>query len=222
VFRGVKMDSMKRSVQLAICQAWAFISLLCSALAIRSTASQLPIQGVERTATSARGLNAAEEKDSYEIYSILLRAELDATWKISAWTINQKTQTFPSLGPRPHYIRQCLSVSRNQDGIYAPLIDDYLAKNREKQSLERKFDLPQYELVDFGQTPATTSSSFAPTVVFEVSAVGFNPDRTRALVYVGHRCGSLCGGGRYHLLVKAGGKWQIDREFRGISCIWAS
>lgn len=53
------------------------------------------------------------------------------------------------LTPGPHYLRQCLSVSRTQEGIYAPLIDDYLAKNNGKQPLKRKFDLPRYELVGF-------------------------------------------------------------------------
>jgi len=35
-------------------------------------------------------------------------------------------------------------------------------------------------------------------------------------------CGGLCGGGKYHLLVKNDGKWQGDREYRGGSCGWAS
>jgi hypothetical protein len=40
--------------------------------------------------------------------------------------------------------------------------------------------------------------------------VGFSRDGMRALVYVGHECGSLCGGGKYHLLVKKDGRWQVD------------
>jgi len=184
-------------------------------------ATVYPEHGKERT-VSQRVAEEAEEKDSYAIYSMLLRTELGPTWKITTWTINRETQTFPSLGPRPHYIRQCLSVSRTQEGIYAPLIDDYLAKNNGKHPLKRKFDLPRYELVDFGRTPATSSSSFPASVILEVSAVGFSRDRTRALVYVGHHCGGLCGGGRYHVLVKADSEWQVDREYRGMSCLWAS
>jgi hypothetical protein len=112
-------------------------------------------------------------------------------------------------------MRECLSVSQEQTAIYLPLIQDYVAKNRRKHVLERKFDLPEYSLVGFGQMPGVS-------VTFEVSTVGFNGDRTRALVYVGHHCGSLCGGGGYHLLVKKGGKWQIDQEYRGMSCVWGS
>src|SRR5882762_2263420 len=118
-------------------------------LTTRSHAYQSPVPQVE----------GAAEQDSYEIYSMLLRTELGPEWKITAWAITQQTQTFPSFGSR-HSVRQCLSVSRDQEAIYLPLIEDYLAKNNGKQTLERKFDLPQYSLVDFGRTAS---------IVFEVS-----------------------------------------------------
>ena len=54
-----------------------------------------------------------------------------------------------------------------------------------------------------------------------MSAVGFNVDKTLALVYVGHSCGGLCGGGSYHLLKKAGEKW-VESPWKGVSCSWAS
>jgi hypothetical protein len=69
---------------------------------------------------------------------------------------------------------------------------------------------------------ADVSFPLDATVIFQVSAVGFNADGKRALVYVGHGCGGLCGGGTYHLLVKKDGKWQVDRGYRGASCMWAS
>jgi len=57
--------------------------------------------------------------------------------------------------------------------------------------------------------------------IFEVSAVGFNNEHTRALVYVGHICGGLCGRGTYHLMVKINGKWEPDNEFRRAPfCLW--
>jgi len=155
---------------------------------------------------------SSEESDSYAIYSMLLRTEVGPEWKVTAWTITQETQTFPGF---THNIRTCLSVSKEQESAYSPLIADYLGKNQSKHALERKFDLPAYTLAASGQ-------SLNASVVFEVSGVGFNKDRSRALVYVGHHCGSLCGGGRYHLLVKQNDKWQVDQEYRGMSCLWAS
>jgi hypothetical protein len=119
------------------------------------------------------------------------------------------------------------------------LIEDYVAKNKTTLMLKRKFDLQQYALVGPTQTkaiqerwqPRAASSSswnsadvfpLNATVIFQVSAVGFNADRNRAMVYVGHNCGGLCGGGTYHLMVKKDGQWQVDREYRGGSCGWVS
>jgi hypothetical protein len=40
-----------------------------------------------------------------------------------------------------------------------------------------------------------------------LSGVGFNSDKTIALVYVEHRCGNMCGGSRYYILEKRNGQW---------------
>ena len=117
------------------------------------------------------------------------------------------------------------------------MIEDYVAKNKEKLILKPKFDLPKFALVDDIQIKAIEERWLLPparsstaqlvfpmnaVVIFEVSAVGFNADRARALVYVGHDCGGMCGGGTYHLLVKKEGHWQNDREYRGGGCGWAA
>jgi len=204
---------MTHGVLRSVWRMSALVSILALPLPNPSPAYQSPIPQAEGTGTQKARLTLAEEQDSFEIYSMLLRSEMPPAWNISAWNIAEQTRTFPGL-PR-HNIRECLLVSQEQESIYLPLFEDYLAKNQRKRTLERKFDLPQYALVDFGRASAGS-------VVFEVSAVGFNNDRTRALVYVGHHCGSLCGGGQYHLLVKKEGKWQIDREYHGLSCVWRS
>jgi len=182
-------------------------------------------------------LTAQEEKDSYEIYSILLRTEMSPNWKITAWAITQETRIFPSDGTQNgRGPAVCLQPPEDQRSIYLPLIEDYIAKNKKRLILKRKVDLPQFALVGPVETKAivdrwllSTASSgevllfpFNATVIFQVSAVGFNSDRTRALVYVGHSCGGLCGGGTYHLLIKKEGKWQVDREYRGRGCTWVS
>lgn len=197
---------------------FALVSTLLLPVAIRSTACQPPGPQV---GTEQSKLTPEEEKESYEIYSILLRTEVPPEWKITAWAISQQTQTFPNAGGF-HNVRQCLNFPRDQEALYLPLIDDYAAKNNKNRTLERKFDLPQYSLVDVGRTSGRAGSPSPATVIFEVSGVGFNREKTRALVYVGHHCGSLCGGGRYHLLAKKDGTWQVDREFRGMSCLWVS
>ena len=149
----------------------------------------------------------------------MLRTELPPQWKLTRWTIRQETQTFPNYGHN-HTLRECLQPSQDQESTYLPLIENYVAKNKKKFVLERKFDLPDYVLIPPSGEMYHLTALFP--LLFHVSAVGFNRDGTRALVYVGHHCGSLCGGGRYHFLLKKEGTWQVDREHDGISCIWVA
>src|ERR1022692_806771 len=197
-------------------------------IATHVAAYQSPVQQPEQGSANDLKVTAAEEKDSYEIYSILLRTELPSQWNITGWAIKQETQTFPHDGTIT--FSGCFQPPKDQASIYRPLIDDYVAKNRRLSVLERKFDLPQYALVGPADLKAIEQRSrvadgfpFNASVIFHVSAVGFNRDGTRALVYVGHDCRSLCGGGTYHLLLKKDGRWQVDQEYRGAPfCLWES
>jgi hypothetical protein len=47
------------------------------------------------------------------------------------------------------------------------------------------------------------------------SPVGFNPERTRAIVYSGDGCGLLCGEWNFHLFQKINGSWT---EAPGVNC----
>jgi len=40
-----------------------------------------------------------------------------------------------------------------------------------------------------------------------LSAVGFNSEKTIALVYLEHRCGNRCGAANYYVMQKLGGVW---------------
>jgi hypothetical protein len=55
----------------------------------------------------------------------------------------------------------------------------------------------------------------------EFSAVGFNQDKTIAVLYVAHHCGSLCGGGVVRAFQKFNGKW-LPRRWEGQWCDWQS
>src|SRR5258708_4117810 len=137
-------------------------------------------------------LTGAEEKDSYEIYSMLVRTELPSQWNITGWAIEKETQTYPRFGAMSS-ITDCLQPPKNQESIYRPLIDDYIAKNKGKLVLERKFDLPEYALVGPADLKAIERRSrvddgfpYNAYVIFHVSAVGFNLDGTHALASLGH------------------------------------
>ena len=146
-------------------------------IATHIAAYQQPVQQPEQGSANDLKLTAAEEKDSYEVYSILLRTELPSQWNITGWAVEQETQTYPTFGVMSS-IGMCLQPPKAQESIYRPLIDDYAAKNKKKLTLERNFDLPQYALVGPTDVKAIQQRSraadgfpFNASVIFHVSAV---------------------------------------------------
>src|ERR1022692_2637164 len=105
-------------------------------IATHVAAYQQPVQQPEQGSANDLKLTAAEEKDSYEVYSMLLRTELPSQWNITGWAVEQETQTYPTFGEMSS-IGMCLQPPKAQESIYRPLIDDYAAKNTKKLTLER-------------------------------------------------------------------------------------
>src|ERR1035438_2455506 len=80
------------------CRASVLAVVWVVALATGSAIAQPPAP-TPGPGSAELNLTPAEEKDSYEIYSILLRKEMPPQWNIAAWAISQETRTFPSDGP---------------------------------------------------------------------------------------------------------------------------
>ena len=104
-------------------------------------------------------------------------------------------------------------------------ISEYNRLNQNKWLLQRKFSVNRpYEIIDAATLSALAgdggwkgfSQRFPESRgVFQMSAVGFNKDKTRAVLYFGQICGSLCGGWSFELLKKVDSKWQ---EVPGVMC----
>ena len=108
-----------------------------------------------------------------------------------------------------------------------PALKDYLLVNLSPWLLQQKFDTDlSYELVSNEQLLSVLSNH--QWEIFEArypesrgwvafSAVGFNQDRTVAVVHVSHSCGELCGTAGFHVLKKKNDVW-IPVEFEGWGC----
>lgn len=166
--------------------------------------------------------------EAYQVYSAILPSE----WPLSvahAKKLTIRSQTVPytdylQVGVEkraPQLPPGARLPSKDEDIDVA--IANYLQLNKEALLLKRAFriDLP-YELT----TKDDLSVQDDPDTggLIEVSAVGFNADNTVAVVYMGHRCGMLCGGGAIRVLVKSDGRWQPHGNVPGgiIGCPWAS
>ena len=171
----------------------------------------MPQQGAtpgSSTTDKETSLSPEDEAESYEIYSTVLKVTEPA---VIEWTIVQETRAF----------QMCLEPASDQK-IYRPMIDDYAFKNRKSLVLQRKFKLSAYTLAtteDWGKASSITRNPSKNTQhrTFAVfSAVGFNRDRTRALL-----CLFANNSGTCLFTVKQEGKWEIDRAWRGEACGWA-
>jgi hypothetical protein len=161
---------------------------------------------------------AYTDEDAYQVYDALLPQDSSlSTVVIDANTSGQIAGGRAKRGPEA-----CIAPAAAAE--FKDAIDDYNRVNQNKWLLQRKFSLQRpYEILDL----ATSGPLFADgwkkfyqrfpksRGILEMSAVGFNKDRTRAIVYFGNSCGMLCGGWSFELLKKVDGKWQ---SVPGITC----
>ena len=183
-------------------------------------------------AASAQDNPAAyTDKDAYDVYSVLLARESSSDNARSKLIIEIETSDYPRFGGGQS---DCLTPAENEKTIYDPVIAAYREVNKKKWLLQPKFaaSIP-YQLVSaasikeiFAKKGVAGWEDFYKAYpnssgVTSLSAVGFNSDKTLAIVYMGNSCGGLCGFGTYRLLKKTMGVWT-EIEWHGAICTWAS
>jgi hypothetical protein len=97
-------------------------------------------------------------------------------------------------------------------------IADYLKRNTTIRELQRKFNLPHYDLFTASEQRSINKGDASGRAFqekphgykrwIELSSVGFNQDQTVAVVYFVERRGSFWKAG-YRMLQKRGGKWRL-------------
>ncbi len=104
--------------------------------------------------------------------------------------------------------------------VFQPATADYKRVNRFRWQLERRFELEKpYELVPEEDYENRSSKAEFPYFV-ELSAVGFNPSKTIAVVYLTEYCrGSYCLSRNLIVLRKEGERWR-DLHDGGLFCMW--
>ena len=127
----------------------------------------------------------------------------------------------------------CLEPEKEYEELVGPAIAEYVRLNKKAWLLQKKFQIDNpYDLITPDELKLTFESGPTGWENFYkqhpdsggfivLSAVGFNADKTVAVVYMGHSCGNLCGEGRFHVLQKKDGKWS-PLNWKGKSCSWVS
>jgi hypothetical protein len=102
---------------------------------------------------------------------------------------------------------------------WAAAMEDYTNQNRNNKIIVRHLPIDTtYELLSGSKIlkPDTGSPGWEgfyeryPSAggFYSFSAIGFNHQRTRAIVWMNYACGGLCGTGTYHFFEKTGDAWR--------------
>ena len=175
---------------------------------------------------------------AYEVYSFVLSSpEIARLLKSKNLVIRRETlRNFGDfLDTEPASSQICLRPEAESAKIIGAAIEDYLKVNQTKWLLQEKFKLElPYKLVK-SETIISIINPFTEKEdwkafyklypdsdgFIDLSAIGFNADKSVAVVSLGRWCGSTCGEGEYYVLQKKNGKW-IQLEWKGDFCNWVS
>jgi len=162
--------------------------------------------------------------EAYEIYATLLPEQ---------WPVTEAHTKKLIIRAETASMDMCLKPEGESIAIVGPAIANFLEVNKKTWLLAKTIPMDlSYEFLFQKEHDAIFANGPAGWKSFyerypnsggynEVSAVGFNADKTVAVVYVAHSCGGLCGGGSFHVLQKKEGKWQ-ELNWKGSQCFWAS
>jgi hypothetical protein len=180
-----------------------------------------PLYGRHRPANA----EPYEVDEAYRVYSAVLPAIGE-----NPLVIGGETRT-PEICLQP--------LDSQAEKVLRPAIDNYLQLNATPRQLQKHFEISrQYELLPEEELKATFRDGMngSPSIegwntfyarhpgsegLIELSAVGFNADKTIAVVFIGYHCGDECRGGEFRALEKNGGKWQLlTGRGRWNHCVW--
>jgi hypothetical protein len=163
-----------------------------------------------------------EDAEAYEVYGAILPTELPyQVANAKSLVIQSETEGY----------KMCLRPEAESEKIIGQAISQYVKLNEKTWLLKRGLSIEKaYELVPYDELRSALKQSGWENFYkqypnsggwIELSAIGFNADKTVAVVYMGHHRWSLSGGGRFHVLQKKDGKWA-PLKLKGARCGWES
>src|SRR6185437_10094490 len=146
-----------------------------------------------------------DDADAYEVYSLLLPNEESYTFAKDALMIQENTvaEDMYPVGP-------CL---KSEDAKrFKAAIADYNRIYKTKWLLQRKFQITKpYRIVNAKVISTLPDQPQSAVSYVSMSPVGFNREKTQAVVFMESSCGGLCGSWQFHFLAKVHGEWNEVR-----------
>jgi hypothetical protein len=163
-----------------------------------------------------------EDQEAYEVYSAIIPLE---------WPLRDAHAKTLIIQNETKGYEMCLRPEKEWQEKIGPAISNYVRSNAKPSLLQQRIKVGvPYRLIMADELRSTIQTAGWEGFYqrypdsggwMELSAVGFNVNKTVAVVYMGHHCGPLCGGGGFHVLEKKDGKW-VALDWKGSSCAWAS
>ena len=160
--------------------------------------------------------------DDYAVYAVVLDSlHGPRTWRgVTRIVVGDSTDRYLRSELVPNVLESFLAVP----GVDSTMIRSFEARNRIARPLDSLHVGSGLEVTL--SRASTLDSLWRPDVeafwaavrgrypqssgLVSVSSVGYNADRTRAILKIRHGCGSLCGGGQDVLLQRSGDGWRIS------------
>jgi hypothetical protein len=168
------------------------------------------------------------DPDAYAVYAAVLPAGTGGEEAHATKLLVQQTTEIDQM------MKDCPLTAPDTSAVWAEAIEDFKRQNASTWMLQRSFpiDIPYVlESKDAIMAPfkahgAAGWSAFNAAHpdsrgFIHLSAVGFDKSRTRAIVYVSHFCGGLCGSGMYRFVERQDGTWK-ERHPTARACSWIS
>ena len=167
------------------------------------------------------------DPDAYAVYAAVIPKEWPVQAAHAQRLVIQETTTVS---------RNCLPTGEGLKAApWKEVMDDFTGQNATARTLISAFPIDRpYDLVRESDmmAPFKDRQSDGWKAFYDahpdsggylmMSAVGFDAAKTRALVYLGHACGWLCGGGTFHFLEKEDGRWHEVAPTNITVCMWVS
>lgn len=209
------------------------VALRLLALSLTLAAAAFSAPGPTRARATAASIADDLDAEEYAVISAVLISgrQDDGDAKTGGvLVIQDMTVAWHGFDDKPETFYAALKESSKE--LLDETIEDYKAKNKEPHKLSERLDAKvRYVLADtreidgfFEKNGVSGWEDFYKKYpnsggYFMFSRVGFNSDKTQALVYKAHGCGGLCGEGSCLLFVKKDGVWVAKGA---VGAVWMS
>jgi hypothetical protein len=165
--------------------------------------------------------------ETYAVYSLLLNQITESPEDgspVKLFVINSATSGDTQTGWSPQGVFQFYKYQLSPD--FQSALTDYEGTNKQPQNLVRSFNVKNdYVFLNANDFHGFFKDNNArdnwrafyskypnsPGYI-TVSRVGFDSNRTHALLYFEFQCGGLCADGSYRLLTKKDGVWTVTKR----------